>query len=100
MKLVIQTGFEKKAYPRFDGNRLKQKQKWIREVHPERQNEDREVSNLRDALCKSAQNKVIDCQTLDQVWEVLDRQFGNLEELRTSLKLRILQIKLKANSRN
>ena len=100
-KSVTTSGFEKKAYPRYDGTKLDYyvfKNRWFKEVSIEHQHPDRELASLRECLCQSAKNKVIDCNTLKEVWEVLDKYFGNLQELRAALKLKISQIKLKSQS--
>ena len=98
---MTQSGFERKAYLKFDGNKLEYyvfKDKWLKKVHVERQHPNQELASLRDSLCKNAQNKVTDCQSLKEVWKVLDEQFGNLQELRAALKLKISQIKLKSHA--
>ena len=53
---------------------------------------------MKAALYKPAQHKVVDCDTLEGVWRVLDRHYGDLEELRAALKMKIAQIKIKAHA--
>ena len=100
-KSVTACGFEKKSFPRFEGHKLEYytfKKRWSKEVSVERQHPDRELASLIAALCKPAQHKVVDCETLKEVWMVLDREYGDLRELRAALKLKISQIKLKAQA--
>ena len=97
-KSVTLSGYEKKAFPKFEGQKLEYyvfKKKWLEEVSVERQHPKRELASLVAALCKPAQHKVVDCQSLKEVWAVLDRQYGDLVELRAALKMKISQIKLK-----
>ena len=100
-KSAVTSGFEKRAFPRFDGDRMEYysfKKRWLKEVGVERQHPQRELSSLTASLCKAAQNKIIDCETLKEVWTVLDREYGDLKELRAALKLKISQLKLKTHA--
>ena len=91
----------KKSFPRFEGQKLDYytfKETWLEEVSVERQHPKRVLASLKAALCQPAQHKVVDCETLKEVWEVLDKQYGDLRELRAALKFKISQIKLKAHT--
>ena len=53
------------------------KERWQKEVQPERQHPDRELSNLRDSIPQAAKNKIVDCKTLAAACQVLDSEFGD-----------------------
>ena len=100
-KSAISSGFEKRKYPSFQGNPLEYfalKKHWKIEVSPELQLESREVFNLKDNLPLAAENKLIDVETLEECWSVLDREYGNSSEIRAKLKQSIASIKLKATT--
>ena len=46
----------------------------------------------------ATKNKLIDVETLEECWSVLDREYGNSSEIRAKLKQSIASIKLKATS--
>merc|ERR1712030_147493 len=100
-KSAVSSGFEKRSFPRFDGSKLDYysfKKQWFKEVSVERQHPDRELASLTASLYKPAQHKIVDCETLKEVWSVLDREYGDLKELRAALKLKISSIKLKSQA--
>ena len=100
-KSVTLSGYERKAFPRFEGQKLEYyvfKKTWLEVVSVERMYPKKELASLKAALCKPAQHKVVDCDTLEGVWKVLDRHYGDLEELRAALKMKIAQIKIKAHA--
>jgi len=100
-KSLILSGYERKSFPGFSGEKLEYyifKKTWLEQFSPERMYPKKELASLKAALGKPAQHKVVDCDTLERVWEVLDRHYGDLEELRAALKMKIAQIKIKAHT--
>jgi len=98
---MVTSGFEKGKYLSFKEDMLTYhvfKAKWRNEVQPERQVEVRELANLRDSIPQAAHNKIVDCKTLVDAWQILDLEYGKESEIGVQLNLKIASIKLKANS--
>ena len=71
-------------YPSFKGDPLSYfafKKQWKVEVEPEKQIECRELFNLKDNIPLAAKNKLTDIDSLAVAWEILDREYGNLNEI-------------------
>ena len=68
------------------------------EVSPERQIESRDLSNLLDNIPQTAKNRLVDVETLSVSWNLLDKEYGNHQEIRAKLKASITAIKIKANN--
>ena len=100
-KSATPSGLEKRKYPSFWGNPLEYfafKKRWKVEVSPELQLESREIFNLKDNLPLAAKNKLTDVESQDEIWTILDGEYGNSSEILAKLKQSIASIKLKATT--
>ena len=102
-KVSVQSGFQKMNYTHFNQEILNYKEfkrRWDMEVFPERKPEQLELAALKESESTLVKNKLSDCITLQEAWNIQDHNIGDLEEIRAKLKQHILHIKIKATDPN